>query len=171
MHKIIGGILVISLFGNIILFSQTRKLRLEIGSKDKTVELLMESKKHTQKQLLSRENELHDLELDYRELNSKYKKAVSRGESRTLNMEVTAYAPTGNPTKSGVMPQVGRTIAVDPNVIPLGSKVYIEGIGYRIAEDTGGAIKGNIIDLFMGSESECIEFGRQNLKIQILGGK
>ena len=56
------------------------------------------------------------------------------------------------------MPKVGRTIAVDPDVIPLGSVVLIDGKEY-IAEDTGGAIKGNIIDMFVGTEAESEIFG------------
>src|ERR1700752_2346269 len=54
-------------------------------------------------------------------------------------------------TKSGICARAGRTIAVDPKVIPLGSRVYIEGIGERVAEDTGGGVKGHHIDLYLQS--------------------
>ena len=47
------------------------------------------------------------------------------------------------------------TVAVDPRVIPLGSKVWVKGYGYAIAADTGGAIKGNIIDVYVNSEAEA----------------
>lgn len=57
----------------------------------------------------------------------------------------------GGPTKSGTMPQAGRTIAVDPRVIPIGSRVYIDGLGEYIAEDTGSAIRGNRIDVYMAT--------------------
>ncbi len=57
----------------------------------------------------------------------------------------------GGPTASGAMPEAGRTIAVDKRVIPLGAKVYIDGFGEFIAEDTGSAIKGNRIDIYMDS--------------------
>ena len=60
------------------------------------------------------------------------------------------------------------TIAVDPSVIPLGSKVHVEGYGYAIASDTGGAIKGNKIDLYMNSEAECISFGRRTVTVNII---
>ena len=60
------------------------------------------------------------------------------------------------------------TVAVDSSVIPLGSKVYVEGYGVAIASDTGGAIKGNKIDLFMNSESECLQFGRRPVTVTIL---
>jgi uncharacterized protein YabE (DUF348 family) len=51
------------------------------------------------------------------------------------------------------------SVAVDPRVIPLGTKLYVEGYGYAIAEDTGGAIKGNRIDLFFNSSSQANEWG------------
>ncbi|NFL86786.1 DUF348 domain-containing protein [Clostridium botulinum] len=60
------------------------------------------------------------------------------------------------------------TIAVDPSVIPLGSKVYVEGYGYAIAADTGGAIKGNIIDLYLDSSNECIKWGRRPVNLFIV---
>ncbi|MDQ0430862.1 uncharacterized protein YabE (DUF348 family)/3D (Asp-Asp-Asp) domain-containing protein [Planomicrobium stackebrandtii] len=61
-----------------------------------------------------------------------------------------------------------KVIAVDPSVIPLGSKVWVEGYGNAIAGDTGGAIKGNKIDLFMASQSDAISFGRKQVKVRIL---
>ena len=65
-------------------------------------------------------------------------------------------------------------IAVDPRVIPLGTKLYIESpdgsytYGEAIAEDTGGAIKGNKIDLFFPSYEECMRFGRRTMTVYIL---
>ncbi|NWQ41726.1 LysM peptidoglycan-binding domain-containing protein [Bacillus sp. EB106-08-02-XG196] len=61
-----------------------------------------------------------------------------------------------------------KVISVDPSVIPLGSKVYVEGYGEAIAGDTGGAIKGNKIDIFIPSKQEAINFGRQQVKVTIL---
>lgn len=97
---------------------------------------------------------------------------VSRGgtdyrfrEAKTV--EATAYTHTGNRTKTGTWPKIG-TIAVDPKVIPLGTKLYVEGYGVGKAEDTGGAIKGNRIDVFLDTEEECVKWGRKKLKVYIL---
>ena len=59
-------------------------------------------------------------------------------------------------------------VAVDPRVIPLGTKLYIEGYGYAVAEDTGGAIKGNRIDLCYTDRAKAEAFGRRNVKVYIL---
>jgi N-acetylmuramoyl-L-alanine amidase len=61
-----------------------------------------------------------------------------------------------------------KVIAVDPTVIPLGSKVWVEGYGEAIAGDTGGAIKGNKIDVFIPSQDAAMAFGRKTLTIKIL---
>ena len=74
----------------------------------------------------------------------------------------------GGATASGTIPEEGRTIAVDPKVIPLGSHVEIDGIDGYIAEDTGGVIKGNIIDLAYMTYDECIQFGRRNMWVYFL---
>lgn len=66
-----------------------------------------------------------------------------------------------SPTSTGVMPTVGRTIAVDPSVIPQGTAVEIDGFGVRYAEDTGGAIKGNKIDVFVETTAEALQLGRK----------
>jgi 3D (Asp-Asp-Asp) domain-containing protein len=85
-----------------------------------------------------------------------------------LTMEASAYTHTGNTTFTGIYPEVG-TIAVDPNIIPLGTRLWVEGYGYGIAEDTGKAIKGNKIDLFMETRRECLFWGRRKVRVYILG--
>lgn len=69
-------------------------------------------------------------------------------------------------TASGTVPEKGRTIAVDPDVIPLGSEVMIDGQVY-IAEDTGGAIKGKKLDLFVGTEADSVQYGVQQHEVYI----
>lgn len=64
------------------------------------------------------------------------------------------------------MPKVGRTIAVDPDVIPLGSTVLIDGKAY-IAEDIGGAIKGNVIDMYVGTETESEIIGVRYAEVKV----
>ena len=85
--------------------------------------------------------------------------------TRKETFQATAYSGGGR-TASGTRARVGE-IAVDPRVIPLGTTVYIEGFGLRTAEDTGGAIKGHIIDIYMGSTSECRQWGRRNVTVYL----
>ena len=91
---------------------------------------------------------------------------------KVLDCKATAYCLKGK-TASGVQSQRG-VIAVDPKVIPLGTRMYIESAdgsfvyGYAVAGDTGGKIKGNRIDLYMDTRSECLNFGVRNLKVYIL---
>lgn len=65
-------------------------------------------------------------------------------------------------------PTAGRTIAVDPKIVPYGTSVEIEGVGVRVAEDCGGAIKGNRIDLLFETHEEALRFGRQTREVTIL---
>ena len=90
--------------------------------------------------------------------------------------EATAYCGckkcngkwTSYPTASGTNMVAGRTIAVDSKLIPLGSKVEIEGLGTYIAEDTGSAIKGKIIDFYFDTHEEALKFGRQKVNLKIV---
>lgn len=86
-------------------------------------------------------------------------------------MESTAYTG-GTLTATGTAPvrdEYGiSTIAVDSSIIPLGSLLYIDGYGYAIAADTGGAVKGYIVDLYLNSYDECINWGRQNVSVYLL---
>lgn len=89
----------------------------------------------------------------------KKNKSVQKIASNKLigKFKITHYAGD-TATSTGAKPTVGRTIAVDPRVIPYGSRVVINGHTY-IAEDCGGAIKGNVIDIFVGSTEEAYQKG------------
>ncbi|MDR6554710.1 3D domain-containing protein [Paenibacillus qinlingensis] len=111
--------------------------------------------------------------------------ATSEGQpkiiKKVINTTLTAYTagfestgkkashPTYGITYSGIKAKEGRTIAVDPSVIPLGSTVFIEGIGIRKAEDVGSAIRGSRIDVFMNDLGQAQEFGvKKNVKVYVL---
>lgn len=91
--------------------------------------------------------------------------------TKKLTLEATAYTVAeGNGdglTATGLVATRGM-VAVDPNVIPLGTRLYIPGYGVALAADTGGAIQGNRIDLLMDEYHEAIEFGRRPLDVYIL---
>ncbi len=92
--------------------------------------------------------------------------------ANTYTMEATAYTNIPNSrwygiTASGLPTFVGM-VAVDKNVIPLGTILYVEGYGIAIAGDTGSAINGYDIDLFMNSYNEAITFGRRNVTVHKL---
>ena len=97
---------------------------------------------------------------------------VSRGGStlnfkKSLSMSATGYTHTGNRTCTGIWPSVG-IVAVDPKVIPLKTRLYIDGYGYATAMDTGGSIKGNRIDLFFETKKEAFKWGRRQVRVFIL---
>ncbi len=102
----------------------------------------------------------------------------SRGDSSKVVKEFTASATayTANCngcsgiTKTGINLNSNsdlKVIAVDPSVIKLGSKVWVEGYGYAIAGDIGSAIKGNKIDVFIPTKGEAYKWGRKNVKIKV----
>lgn len=85
----------------------------------------------------------------------------------SLTVKATAYAGD-TITSTGTTPKWG-TLAVDPKVIPYGTKIYIPQFDkIFIAEDCGSAIKGNRIDIFMDTEAHCNEWGVKDIEIQIL---
>lgn len=105
--------------------------------------------------------------------NEKSQSESPNGE--TVSASATAYSASCNGcsgvTSTGVDLNEDpgkKVIAVDPDVIPLGSEVYVEGYGYATAEDTGGDIEGNRIDLHVPSEEEALEWGSQNVDVTIV---
>jgi len=104
---------------------------------------------------------------------------ASLNYTRMIRMESTAYTSgfqctgkrPGDPgygiTASGMHVQRG-VVAVDPGVIPLGTRLYVEGYGFSIAADTGGAIRGNKIDVFMYNLSDALVWGRRAVNVYIL---
>jgi 3D (Asp-Asp-Asp) domain-containing protein len=99
---------------------------------------------------------------------------IKKTEKSLGKFKITAYTH-GEPgdhwgllTASGENVKEGRTIAVDPDVIPLGSIVKIEGVGERVAVDVGGLVKGKHIDLYFDSKEEMNNWGRQFRKVTLL---
>ncbi|KON69604.1 hypothetical protein AKG34_13175 [Peribacillus butanolivorans] len=109
-------------------------------------------------------------------------KTVSNSEStnqsgieKEITVRATAYTADcqgcSGTTATGIDLKANpnaKVISVDPSVIPLGSKVYVEGYGYATAADTGSAIKGNKVDIFIPNEQDAINWGVKNVKLQIL---
>lgn len=99
--------------------------------------------------------------------------SVEVGKGQEMYVTATAYTPfdSGSTTKLGYNIQANpnmKLIAVDPSVIPLGKKVWVEGYGVAIAGDTGGAIKGHRIDVLMPTAAQAVSWGRKTVKIVIL---
>lgn len=106
-------------------------------------------------------------------------KTPSRNNTDNVQKEfmVTATAYTANCngcsgiTKTGINLKKNpnlKVIAVDPRVIPLGTKVHVEGYGYAVAGDIGGAIKGNKIDVFIPTKNAAYQWGRKTVKVKVL---
>jgi uncharacterized protein YabE (DUF348 family) len=101
--------------------------------------------------------------------------AKEPSKGKEMYVEATAYTPyeggmsgiTATGINVGKNPNM-KLIAVDPNIIPLGSKVWVEGYGVAIAGDTGGAINGHRIDILFPTQQDCIKFGRKTIKIRVL---
>lgn len=97
-------------------------------------------------------------------------KKYTYSKSMTMNASAYYHGPNDrwyNKTASGLPTFVGM-VAVDKTVIPLGTVLYVEGYGIAVAGDTGGAIKGNKIDLYHNSYNEAIAYGRKNTTVYIL---
>lgn len=155
------------------------------GKREKRFEVVMENGKEISRKLIS-EKTLADstdkivavgtkAQPQPQPVVSRSKSSSSSSGGRVITVTSTAYtancAGCSGITATGFNLKANpnaKVIAVDPNVIPLGSKVYVEGYGYAIASDTGGAIKGNKIDVFFSSQSRAESWGRKSVTIRII---
>lgn len=147
------------------------------GLLTKEYEVVLENGKEVSRKLIS-EKKVKDKKDHIVAVGTKViQKQVSRGVETGLEYYVSSTAYTANcngcsgTTATGINlhqnPNV-KVIAVDPNVIPLGTKVYVEGYGYAVAADTGSAVKGHKIDVFFPTKSAAYRWGVRKVKIKIL---
>ncbi len=158
-------------------------------AKAREIEKAKEEAKAKAQEIAKAKEEAQAREIEKEKEKAKAKEAtktqeVSKNNTQSAKRELTvvATAYTADPSENGtyggrVLTAMGhdltanpnmRIIAVDPKVIPLGSKVWVEGYGEAIAGDTGSAIKGNRIDVLMGSKSKAMNWGRQTVKVKVL---
>ncbi len=152
------------------------------GQKQLSVKVIYEDGKEVDRQVIG-EKLLKQAVNGLREEGSRTSFTTSRGKTysfvKSLTMNATAYDssyescgkhedhPYYGITATGIKVKPG-IVAVDPKVIPLGTWLYIEGYGEALAADTGGAIKGNKIDLYYESSKDVRNFGRKKVKVYIL---
>nr|WP_204559244.1 G5 and 3D domain-containing protein [Bacillus mesophilus] len=151
----------------------------ETGKVAKHYEVIIENGKEVSRELLKTET-LKETKDRIVAVGTKVVKQpqVSRGSGKVakeFTVSSTAYTAYCNGcsgiTSTGINLKANpnaKVIAVDPSVIPLGTKVYVEGYGYAIAGDTGSAIRGNKIDVFFATKSQAYSWGRKTVKIKIL---
>lgn len=147
------------------------------GRLQKKYEVVLENGKEVARTLIS-EEVLAEPTDQIVALGTKPKQEVSRGASgsgKEFYVTATAYTASCNGcsgiTATGLDLRANpnaKVIAVDPSVIPLGTKVYVEGYGYAVAADTGGSVKGKRIDVFFPTSSEAYRWGMKRVKIKIL---
>lgn len=106
---------------------------------------------------------------------AKPERKKKKSKKKVDKYKITAYCPCrkcsegyGNNTSTGVKAKEGRTIAVDPSVIPYGTKVHIKGMGDFIAEDCGGDVKGKHVDIYFESHKKTVKFGVKMKKVKII---
>lgn len=155
-------------------------LSIQNNQKDATISI-------QQRIITTQRKEITNLESKIKKIEERIQKAEIQQQSSSIRsqepqlqslgiFEITAYCPCSEcssswnrTTSTGTTATANRTIGVNPNVIPYGSKVMINGQEY-IAEDTGGAALDNPywIDIFMNTHDECIQFGRQHIEVFIV---
>ena len=79
--------------------------------------------------------------------------------SHYCSCPICTNSPKGSRTATGHIPREGRTVAVDPKLIPLHSTIYVEGLGTFVAEDVGGAVKGKHLDIYISDHQKALNLG------------
>jgi 3D (Asp-Asp-Asp) domain-containing protein len=134
---------------------------------------------------IKNEKEIFELQQEIEKINKQLEEIINsakKNPEKLTKLKVRATAYTSGPESTGKKPgtkgygitysglrALKGAVAVDPNVIPLGSVLEIPGYGYGIAIDTGSAIKGNKIDVYFDKKNEAIKWGNKEIEIRILG--
>uniref|UniRef100_A0AAU8BD82 3D domain-containing protein n=1 Tax=Bacillus phage Adastra TaxID=3143958 RepID=A0AAU8BD82_9CAUD len=162
----------------------SKKVESQVKKLEEDKKTLEQDKKNLEKDKSSLQKQVKELSLkkdsgstissksDKKVASSTPSKKEELSKGRTLTMVATAYtascAGCSGITTTGIdlrsNPSM-KVIAVDPSVIPLGSRVHVEGYGYAIAGDTGGAIKGNKIDIFVPNRQDALAWGVRTVKV------
>lgn len=163
--KKVGVLILAGIFAtsNYMWYNHTKELEVKLESRSQAIEVLDTSVKKQGEYVNELKTELQKRNEEVSELRGEIQKAKELSYN-TREYELTFYAPTGCLTASGTVPQVGRTVAC--NSLPMGTHVLINGHEY-IVEDTGG-MSDNVIDIFVNSEEEALQLGRQRATVQIL---
>ena len=144
----------------------------QIQKQSKVIEQSQQEVQDKEAQIEQLNNNIYELERELQEVHDdlentnnelQKQKEVSRGNGRKIDVELTHYTHTGNPTASGKMPQAGRTVA--HSTLPLGTEVMIDNHLY-IVEDR--CPSDGVIDIFVDSEEEAIRLGRRNATVEVL---
>ena len=164
--KIVGSLILAGMLigSNVLWYNHTKELEVKLESRSQAIEVLDTSIKKQAEYVNELKVDLQSKNEEISELKGQVQKA-SQLSYMTREVELTFYAPTGCLTASGTVPQAGRTIAC--NFLPFGTRVVINGHEY-IVEDTGGALGNSVIDVFVNSEEEAYQLGRQKVTVQIL---
>ena len=152
------------------------KTNIELANTQKSVYVETQKNRELQKEINSLSDELKTANKTIKDLKDTEHELVYMGD-----FEISYYCNEdyshicndggGGKTSTGTTPSVGRTIAVDPSVIPYGSNVYIEGFGWYVAEDCGGGVNGNHIDMLVDTHDEALDLGRDSGEVWILINK
>lgn len=152
----------------------TEQVAAEQANADSTIEMKEAESVPENETEEATEDEVVTLEAE-EEVNSTAESESSQPNGKTISVEATAYTAycsgCSGITATGIDLKANpyeKVIAVDPNVIPLGTKVFVEGYGHAVAADTGGAIKGNKIDIHVPTKDQAYNWGRKVVEVTIL---
>ncbi|MGW9164461.1 LysM peptidoglycan-binding domain-containing protein [Priestia megaterium] len=154
---------------------EQQQAQAEQAQKEQQAQAEQAQKEQQQAQAEQAQKEQQQAQAEQAQKQQQPAESSQQASGKSMTVEATAYtancAGCSGTTATGVDLKANpnqKVIAVDPSVIPLGSKVYVEGYGEAVAADTGGAIKGNRIDVFVPSEGDAQQFGRKSVKITVM---
>ena len=168
------GLSVATLLGSATVYFgyDSYKTNIELRNTQKSVYIETQKNRELQKEINSLSDKLKASNKTIKDLKNTDGKLVYMGDFKITYYCAENYdhicGTSNGQTSTGSKAVVGRTIAVDPTLIPYGSNVYIEGYGWYVAEDCGGGINGNSIDMLVNTHEEALALGRDNKNVWIL---